>query len=375
MPESHQGMEYRRLLDARLSSHLRRGAWVSISDPRRALRMVVSNPSVTVARCRMLIRHLKAASIRAAHERDGLLVPHLILLTITARCNLACPGCYMRDRQARPVPEMDDRELRSIVSQARDLGVASIVVLGGEPLLRRKEIFGIAGTFRDLPFILITNGLLIDEGVAAELAACSNVVPFISFEGFREETDARRGSGVFDRLLSVCALLRDRVPFFGCSVTVTRENFPVVLGEPFIRTIVGTGAQAVILIPYVATEPGTEHLVPTLDQKRVLVEEATRLGRAFPALFVPVPGDAEVYGGCLAAGRGVVHITPAGDLEPCAMVPFSDVNLRTVPLKEALGSPFLAAIRRNHQRILPDGHCVLRTDRAWVRELFSSENH
>ena len=279
----------------------------------------------------------------------------------------------LHERAADPlVQEMTDSELRSLVEQARDLGVASIVLLGGEPLLRWTEIRDLARAFPDFPFLLFTNGLLIDDRVAQELAGCANLVPLVSFDGFREETDARRGGGVFDRLLSVCALLQRRVPFFGCSVTVTRENFELVLGKSFMSMIVGTGARVVALVSYVPIVSGTEHLVLTPEQKRTLYESAPRLNREFPALFVLVPGDVEVFGGCLAAGRGFVHVTPAGNLEPCAMVPWSDANLRTVPLKEALGSPFLAAIRRNHGRIKPDGHCALRTDTDWLQELYSS---
>jgi MoaA/NifB/PqqE/SkfB family radical SAM enzyme len=277
----------------------------------------------------------------------------------------------MKDRQARPVTEMGLDELRSVVSQAEELGVTSIVILGGEPLLRWEEILALARQFPNILFPLFTNGLLIDEKMAVELAGCSNIVPFISFEGFRDETDRRRGKGVYDRLLGVCAILDARKPFFGCSVTVTRENAGTVLGEPFIRTMIGTGARAIAYIQYVPTQPGTEHLVPSPEQRRVLNESMPELSRKFPAVFIPAPGDVEVFGGCLAAGRGFIHVTSSGDLEPCAMVPYSDANLRTVPLEKALRSPFLAAIRENHHRIKPDGHCTLRINREWVEGMLS----
>jgi len=47
-----------------------------------------------------------------------------------------------------------------------------------------------------------------------------------------------------------------------------------------------------------------------------------------PGLFVAFPGDEDLYGGCLAAGRGFVHISPEGRLEPCPFSPFSDVSLK-----------------------------------------------
>ncbi len=58
-------------------------------------------------------------------------------------------------------------------------------------------------------------------------------------------------------------------------------------------------------------------------------------------VFVVFPGDEEQFGGCLAAGRGFVHVGPDGSLEPCPFAPYSDVSLKTTPLREALGSKLL----------------------------------
>ena len=38
----------------------------------------------------------------------------------------------------------------------------------------------------------------------------------------------------------------------------------------------------------------------------------------YPGLFFSVPGDEKKFGGCLSAGRGFVHISVSGDLEPCS---------------------------------------------------------
>ena len=61
----------------------------------------------------------------------------------------------------------------------------------------------------------------------------------------------------------------------------------------------------------------------------------------WPALFIEVPGDEDEIGGCLGAGKGFIHISAEGDVEPCPFAPYSDMNLRTVSLKDALNSEFL----------------------------------
>ena len=65
----------------------------------------------------------------------------------------------------------------------------------------------------------------------------------------------------------------------------------------------------------------------------------------FSAPFIGFPCDEDACGGCLAAGRGFVHVSLSGDLEPCPTATFSDANLATVPPKEALRARLLFRIR------------------------------
>jgi MoaA/NifB/PqqE/SkfB family radical SAM enzyme len=83
-----------------------------------------------------------------------------------------------------------------------------------------------------------------------------------------------------------------------------------------------------------------------------------------------VPGDEEEIGGCLSAGKGFIHISADGNVEPCPFAPYSDTNLRESSLREALQSEFLREIRENHERLSEaEGGCALWVERAWVRSL------
>jgi MoaA/NifB/PqqE/SkfB family radical SAM enzyme len=280
----------------------------------------------------------------------------------------------MHGRGEKPKAEMSLSILASVVDQAAELGVSVIVIAGGEPLVRQEEIFRIVKAHPRVLFPLFTNGLLIDETLAAAIAACRNIVPVISFEGFREDTDARRGDGVYDRLLSVCTRLKDRTIFFGCSVTTTRKNFDNVTSEAFVRQMIDSGARVFTFVEYVPMAPGTENLVLTHAQKKTLQANLADYNRKFPALFIGFPGDEDTYGGCLAAGRGFVHISPSGDLEPCPAVPFSDTNLSVVPLKEALRSRLLGRLREKPEYLTESsGGCALRANRVWVEDLVIRE--
>jgi MoaA/NifB/PqqE/SkfB family radical SAM enzyme len=340
----------------------------------QGVRIISREPALFIPASIILRHQHRAAQVRKMHEREGLLVPPVLITSITSRCNLACAGCYMHGRHEKPAPEMSPETLASVAREADDLGVSVMVLAGGEPLVRQDEIFALAESHPKILFPVFTNGLLIDEEIAGKIAAFHNIVPVISFEGFREETDMRRGSGVFDRLLATCARLKKEGIFFGCSVTTTRENFSKVTGESFIRQMTGAGARVFAFVEYVPMEAGTEDLVLTHDQKKSLQAVLAEFSRKFPAVFIGFPGDEDEYGGCLAAGRGFVHISPSGNLEPCPAAPYSDANLARVPLKEALASGLLSRIREDHG-LLTESHggCALRANQAWVERVLSGQ--
>ena len=104
----------------------------------------------------------------------------------------------------------------------------------------------------------------------------------------------------------------------------------------------------------------------------ILLESVENFRSNYPALFVAFPGDEEQFGGCLAAGRGFVHVNAAGDVEPCPFAPYSDVNLRRTSLREALASPLLGEIGRNHDKLVETrGGCALWANREWVQSLLA----
>ena len=49
--------------------------------------------------------------------------------------------------------------------------------------------------------------------------------------------------------------------------------------------------------------------------------------------------DAEYVGGCIAGGRNYFHVNSEGDIEPCVFIHYSDRNIKTTSVLEALQSP------------------------------------
>jgi len=311
----------------------------------------------------------KAARRRRGFGKRNINVPPILIFSLTNSCNLDCPGCYNRARAKTEGRELNTAEIKDILSQARDLGVSIVILAGGEPLLR-KDLFEIAGSIKDMLFPVFTNGVPIDDMMAGKFKALRNIVPVISLEGGCEETDGKRGKGTYGRVMSAFSDLNRSGILFGASVTATSKNFTEVTGGPFVDTLRRSGCKLVFYIEFVpASEDGGE-LVLDSAQRKQLISLMPALDSKYNSVFITFPGDEEVYGGCLASGRGFVHVNSVGDLEPCPFAPYSDTNLRVTRLKEALASGLLEKIRQNHEKLKEtSGGCALWNEREWVASL------
>ncbi len=334
------------------------------------VRVSLRRPAQAAFFARTVVWQTQAARRRArAAREDGTHVPPIAIFSITNRCNLRCKGCYAQAIRGDAPDALSADKLREIVSQADDVGISFFVIAGGEPLTR-PEIVDIARDYPHLIFLLITNGMLMDDSLIERLKRQPNTVPVLSIEGTPAETDARRGTGVHARLREKMAALRAAGIFFSLSFTVTRETFGTVTDPDFLQAAVDEGCKLFFFMEYTPLREGTDEWVISDEQRELMKGLVASFRKRFPAVFIAVPWDEEEQGGCLASGRGFVHISAAGDLEPCPFAPYSDTSLLTVPLREALTSPFLGAMRENHEMFSEtSGGCALWKNRQAVQAL------
>lgn len=353
-----------------LSSHYRtilnRNLGIFLKD---AVRTALTNPPQAYFFLKALRWQRKAARIRAKWQRDGVNIPPIIIFSVTTRCNLSCSGCYAQALHPPSENEMSETEIRRMMSEARELGVSFFVIAGGEPFLR-SEILEIMKDFPEILFLVFTNGLLIDEEMLGRFKKQRNVVPMVSLEGHADDTDGRRGEGVHQFLQKLIGKLRKQGIFFGTSLTITRPTFNTLTDQQFVKSLVEAGCRFFLYLEYTPTVQGTEELVLTSVERARLMSLTDSFRREFSALFFAIPGAEAEVGGCLAAGRGFVHVTAEGDVEPCPFAPFSDSNLRDSSLKDALQSRLLGVIRQHPENLkVTEGGCTLWKRRAWVESL------
>lgn len=339
-----------------------------------AIKSALKNPKETEFLLKYGRSCKKASQIREEYKSQSIHIPAFLICSITSNCNLYCSGCYARANQM-----CTDQQTKSLLSvekwnelfhEASKLGIPFALLAGGEPLLR-KDVIETAAKHKDILFPIFTNGTMINEAYLALFHQNRNLVPILSLEGKEEKTDVRRGKGTYQKLITVMDELKKKHIFYGASITVTIENIEEVSSDTFLNELYERGCKAIFFVEYVPFNQNTKHLEPT-DKERAFLE--TRLSIVREAyddiIFLSFPGDEKYMGGCLAAGRGFFHINPTGDAEPCPFSPYSDINLKTHSLLDALQSPFFQKVQElNLLGGDHNGGCALFAQQAEVEEL------
>lgn len=332
-------------------------------------RYLLKRPSYLKTFAQISSQIKKQTKVRDEYAREqDLIIPPVLIISVTNDCNLSCKGCYACSQNRDHSSEMSIDDIERVVDEAVVLGVSVILIAGGEPLMK-KGILNLPKKHKDILFVMFTNGLLLNETIIGQLRSMRNLIPIISIEGSEERTDERRGKGMFGSIMQVMENLNRQKILFGTSITVTSKNYTEVVQSVYFEDMESKGCRAVFLIEYVPTENDFD-LCLTDEQKQDLIDQEELLSKKYHMLFVPLPGNEDKYGGCLASGRGFLHISSTGSLEACPFAPYSDTNVKDIPLKQALRSKLLKEIRENHHMLKESrGGCALQENKEWIEQL------
>lgn len=283
--------------------------------------------------------------IRERFKREeGYYPPNFIVLSPTMRCNLRCSGCWAR--MYEDVPHMEMELLERVIAECKnEFGIRFFTIAGGEPFIRH-DLLDLYARHDDCYFQVYTNGVLIDDEIAARLGELGNVAPMLSVEGGPETTDRRRGEGTYKKLVHVRRRLTEEGVLHGYAVTATRENAEEVVSDAFVDEMIDQGALVGWYFHYIpighAPDPS---LMVTAHQREELRRRVFQLRNEKPIFLADFWNDGPAVQGCMAGGKRYLHINPSGDIEPCVFAHFAVDNVREKSIREALRHPFMRAIR------------------------------
>ena len=279
-------------------------------------------------------------------ERYNCNIPGFILLDPTTSCNLKCVGCWANEYEKNSF--LTYEEIDRIINEGKAIGIHAYVYSGGEPLIRKEDLIKLAEKHNDCMFLAFTNGTLIDEKFAIQLKNVSNFLLAISIEGNEEENDKRRGKGTFTKVIKAMDILKAHKLFYGFSVCYHILNTENVGSENFIDFMIDKGCKFGWYFTYVPIGKGAiKELLAIPDQRYYMYRQIRKFRETKSIFLMDFWNDGEYVDGCIAGGRQYIHINANGDVEPCAFIHYSNVNIKHVTLIEALQSSLFKQYRKN----------------------------
>jgi len=129
-------------------------------------------------------------------------------LEITKECPLRCPGCYAYEAAhlggAGPLRELKDLRGQDLVARVlslvRDTRPVYISIVGGEPLVRHRELSALLPKLSALhiPVQVVTSAV---RPIPPEWRTIPGLHLSVSIDGLQPEHDARRAPATYERIL------------------------------------------------------------------------------------------------------------------------------------------------------------------------------
>lgn len=259
------------------------------------------------------------------------------LFSLTHRCNFDCVHCYIPSRARKTKTELPAETICALLDQVADAGCLSLVLSGGEPLIRRDFCEIYEHTIRcGLLVTVFTNGALIRAEHLKLFAAYPPRAVEVTLYGASEETYAKvtRRRGQFDAVMRGLRALREagvRLRIKTMLMNLTEKELPAMeriaedLGAPFRfdaalspRLDGDQQPTRFRLAPdsVVATERTSTYSIARLDRNPPLVR---------PSRLLYTCG----------AGRTGFHIDPCGRVSPCVMMPWRTLDATRLGFSEA----------------------------------------
>ena len=296
--------------------------------------------------------------------------PQTVVWEVTYACNMRCIHCGTSAGQIRP-DELTTEEALGVINDLADLGCNIITISGGEPLLRRDWQQLAAHMYeRGISPMLISNGWLVDDQRADQLAAANLKNIGFSYDGTRETHDyIRQREGSHDRVLAAMRRMKERDrPFCGVS-QISNIN----LGEldRMREELLSVGCDLWRVQMTTVTGRMRKDMVLDLDNYTALIDKLLEYMKDESEIRIDVGENIGYYGckgthlwrgepyvGCYAGTR-VAGICSNGDVKGCLSMPdeYIEGNIRERSLKEIWNDPDLFAYNRKFTRETAGGAC------------------
>ena len=262
----------------------------------------------------------------------GKMVPEQVTISITEECPNNCIHCALPDtkNKDRLTPEY----VKDVIDQSLDMGTTLIIFDGGEPLVYDglEALISHVDTNRAVT-AMFTSGVGLTPERARSLKEAGLYMVSVSFDSAHEDGhDFMRGrEGVYKDAISAVNNLMDAGLFVNIYVVISPRNIDEL--DDFYTLARDMGVHELSFYEIVPAGRWIDHETEILspDDHRKLDEFVVRTDTMDGPRVFSIPHVMKTTG-CFA-GRKWLHITPQGDVLPCACIPIPFGNIHEETLK------------------------------------------
>jgi SynChlorMet cassette radical SAM/SPASM protein ScmF len=256
---------------------------------------------------------------------------------LTEGCNLACRHCWIAPTfQAgeKTYPSLDVDLFRSIISQAKALGLGGVKLTGGEPLLHPRigELIEIVKA-ENLGLTMETNGVLCTPELARLIASCRNSFVSVSLDGADSEThEWMRGvEGSFSQALRGIRNFVDAGIHPQVIMSIVRRNREQMEHVVRLAELIGANSVKFNLVQPTARGERMHEEQETLSIEELVAtghwvettlaaSSSIRIHYSHPAAFKPMSKMFAPDGGCGTCGIfGILGVLANGSYALCGI--------------------------------------------------------
>lgn len=264
---------------------------------------------------------------------------------ITERCNKNCRHCYQDDNISEELPLEKLELILFHMNDALDKWglTGTLSLTGGEPFVRKSELFAIMDRVDQLPnfafYDVLTNGSLLNDEVVKALSSQPKLRRVqVSLEGSTPAiNDEIRGDGSFNEILNAIRTMKRQGLTVSVMTTLSKFNYADII--PIVELLDSEGVDTFAierLIPEGRGEQLREQLLSPNELKDLyerLYNVAQHVQRTRILLYRPLFGlvapDDPTVGALCSVGNNALTIMPDGTVYPCRRLPIPIGNVLT----------------------------------------------
>lgn len=263
----------------------------------------------------------------------GKMIPDQVTISITEECPNNCIHCALPDTKNRE--KLDPKIIKSTIDQVLEMGTTFVIFDGGEPLTYSglEELISYVNPEKAIAG-MFTSGVGLTEERARRLKEAGLYSLTVSFDSaYEDKHDYVRGrKGVFKSAVEAVKNGLKAGLLVNIYVVLSRDNVNEL--EELYALASELGVHELSFYEIVPTGRWMDHASEIMTPKDLrkfdnFVSSAKE--KEGPRIF-PIPQVMKTTG-CMA-GRKWLHITPEGNILPCACIPVSYGNVHRDKIKD-----------------------------------------